>query len=109
MLSVVCITISMKRDLKWPQFRVSDKLHLPLCTFLFLNTGSVNTTCDRISGHCLCRPGVGGNLCDRCLPGYFGMPRIAMGKSGCTRKINLFAHDDPLEFVNSMRLNVVTL
>ena len=60
---------------------------------LFLNPGSVNTTCDRIAGHCSCRPGVGGNLCDRCLPGYFGMPLIAKGNSGCTRKINLYAHN----------------
>ena len=84
-------------------------MHKPLCTFSFLNTGSVNTTCDRISGHCSCRPGVGGNLCDRCLPGYFGMPRIAMGNSGCTRKINLFAHDDHLVFVNSMSENFEAL
>ena len=60
---------------------------------LLLNTGSISTTCDRISGHCSCRPGVGGNLCDRCLPGYFGMPLIAKGNSGCTRKKNLYTHN----------------
>ena len=28
-----------------------------------------------------------------------------MGNSGCTRKINLFAHNDHLVFVNSMSEN----
>ena len=37
------------------------------------------------------------------------MPRIAMGNSGCTRKINLFAHDDHLVFVNSVSENFEVL
>ncbi|XP_068626565.1 agrin-like [Battus philenor] len=44
--------------------------------------GSVSEQCDE-SGQCLCRPGVGGQKCDRCEPGYWGLPRIGNGHSGC--------------------------
>ena len=33
--------------------------------------GSLNGTCDA-NGYCYCRPGVGGQFCEQCLPGYFG-------------------------------------
>lgn len=37
--------------------------------------GSVNQTCDELYGTCECRPGIGGDKCDKCLPGYFGFSR----------------------------------
>lgn len=46
--------------------------------------GSVSDRCDE-SGQCICRPGVGGLKCDRCEPGYWGLPRIGTGHSGCIR------------------------
>ncbi|GBP15490.1 Agrin [Eumeta japonica] len=44
--------------------------------------GSVSDRCDE-SGQCTCRPGVGGLKCDRCEPGYWGLPRIGSGHTGC--------------------------
>ncbi|XP_026758909.2 agrin-like [Galleria mellonella] len=44
--------------------------------------GSVSEQCDE-SGQCTCRPGVGGLKCDRCEPGYWGLPRIGTGHTGC--------------------------
>ncbi|XP_072942868.1 agrin-like isoform X2 [Epargyreus clarus] len=44
--------------------------------------GSVSEQCDE-SGQCTCRPGVGGQKCDRCEPGYWGLPRIGTGHTGC--------------------------
>ncbi|KAH9637667.1 hypothetical protein HF086_009335 [Spodoptera exigua] len=44
--------------------------------------GSVNEQCDE-EGQCACRPGVGGQKCDRCEPGYWGLPRIGTGHTGC--------------------------
>lgn len=51
--------------------------------------GSISDRCDD-SGQCVCRPGVGGLKCDRCEPGYWGLPRIGSGHSGCIRKLFLF-------------------
>ncbi|XP_045445693.1 agrin-like [Melitaea cinxia] len=44
--------------------------------------GSVSEQCDE-TGQCRCRPGVGGHKCDRCEPGYWGLPRIGTGHTGC--------------------------
>ncbi|KAL0851118.1 hypothetical protein ABMA28_006986 [Loxostege sticticalis] len=44
--------------------------------------GSQTEQCDE-SGQCTCRPGVGGQKCDRCEPGYWGLPRIGTGHTGC--------------------------
>ncbi|KAG6440429.1 hypothetical protein O3G_MSEX001336 [Manduca sexta] len=44
--------------------------------------GSVSDRCDE-GGQCVCRPGVGGLKCDRCEPGYWGLPRIGSGHTGC--------------------------
>ncbi|KAL0901465.1 hypothetical protein ABMA27_006716 [Loxostege sticticalis] len=44
--------------------------------------GSVSDRCDE-DGQCSCRPGVGGLKCDRCEPGYWGLPRIGTGHTGC--------------------------
>ncbi|GFV46517.1 laminin subunit alpha-1 [Trichonephila clavipes] len=43
-------------------------------------TGSVNLACDELHGKCKCRPGVGGDKCDRCLHGYFGFSRTGCKK-----------------------------
>eukprot|EP00094_Tigriopus_californicus_P000322 TCALIF_00311-PA protein Name:"Similar to Agrn Agrin (Mus musculus)" AED:0.20 eAED:0.20 QI:0/0.36/0.34/0.86/1/1/23/48/1678 len=40
--------------------------------------------CNDLSGHCDCRPGVGGRKCDRCLPGFWGIKLILGGSNGCT-------------------------
>ncbi|XP_063395250.1 agrin-like [Cydia fagiglandana] len=44
--------------------------------------GSVSEQCGD-AGQCDCRPGVGGLKCDRCEPGYWGLPRIGTGHMGC--------------------------
>ncbi|GBP15556.1 Agrin [Eumeta japonica] len=44
--------------------------------------GSMSERCDE-SGQCECRLGVGGAKCDRCQPGYWGLPRIGNGHTGC--------------------------
>lgn len=51
--------------------------------------GSVSDRCDE-NGQCACRPGVGGLKCDRCEPGYWGLPRIGSGHTGCIRKYYRF-------------------
>ena len=48
--------------------------------------GSLGVTCDPVTRQCPCKPGVGGVRCDRCESGYWGLPRITDGNSGCTRK-----------------------
>ena len=48
--------------------------------------GSLGVTCDPATRQCPCKPGVGGVRCDRCDSGYWGLPKIADGNSGCTRK-----------------------
>ncbi len=49
--------------------------------------GSVAETCDPLTQECRCRPGVGGSKCDRCLPGFWGLPRIIVeGQKGCMSK-----------------------
>lgn len=55
--------------------------------------GSVSDRCDD-SGQCVCRPGVGGLKCDRCEPGYWGLPRIGSGHTGCIRKYPSFNKAD---------------
>ncbi|KAK2184807.1 hypothetical protein NP493_252g05062 [Ridgeia piscesae] len=45
--------------------------------------GSYGLTCDPQTQQCTCKPGVGGRHCDRCEPGFWGLPRIADGNSGC--------------------------
>ncbi|GJQ68230.1 hypothetical protein Trydic_g10765 [Trypoxylus dichotomus] len=46
--------------------------------------GSYSDTCDPETKECRCRPGVGGAKCDRCEPGYWGLPKISSGHQGCT-------------------------
>lgn len=48
--------------------------------------GALADTCDPDSKQCACRPGVGGLRCDRCEPGYWGLPRIGAGHKGCIRE-----------------------
>lgn len=48
--------------------------------------GSFSETCSPESQQCDCRPGVGGLKCDRCEPGYWGLPKISAGHQGCIRK-----------------------
>ena len=48
--------------------------------------GSIFETCNPETGQCECRPGVGGLKCDRCMPGYWGLPKISEGLQGCIRK-----------------------
>lgn len=49
--------------------------------------GSLSDTCHPETGQCECRPGVGGLKCDRCMPGYWGLPKIKEGQQGCIRMI----------------------
>lgn len=49
--------------------------------------GSYKGTCDPSSGQCSCKPGVGGQKCDRCEPGFWNFRGIVTeNMSGCTRK-----------------------
>lgn len=48
--------------------------------------GSFSETCNPETQQCDCRPGVGGLKCDRCEPGYWGLPKISAGHQGCIRK-----------------------
>lgn len=48
--------------------------------------GSYTDTCDVETQQCKCKPGVGGLKCDRCKPGYWGLPKISSGHQGCIRK-----------------------
>lgn len=34
--------------------------------------GSINNICDSVIGHCVCKPGIGGQYCEQCLPNYYG-------------------------------------
>ncbi|CAG9816696.1 unnamed protein product [Phaedon cochleariae] len=45
--------------------------------------GSYSELCDPETQQCRCRPGVGGPKCDRCEPGYWGLPKISSGYRGC--------------------------
>ncbi|XP_046614325.1 agrin-like isoform X1 [Neodiprion virginianus] len=45
--------------------------------------GSIADTCSPETGQCECKPGVGGVKCDRCMPGYWGLPKISEGHPGC--------------------------
>ncbi|KAK6622158.1 hypothetical protein RUM44_001965 [Polyplax serrata] len=44
--------------------------------------GSYEDSCDE-AGQCKCKPGVGGLKCDRCEPGFWGLPKISEGHKGC--------------------------
>lgn len=49
--------------------------------------GSYKGTCDPSTGQCSCKPGVGGQKCDRCEPGFWNFRGIVTeNMSGCTRK-----------------------
>ncbi|XP_049859023.1 agrin-like [Schistocerca gregaria] len=45
--------------------------------------GSISDACDPDTLQCKCKPGVGGVKCDRCEPGYWGLPKISEGHDGC--------------------------
>ncbi|CAK6955068.1 agrin isoform X1 [Scomber scombrus] len=47
--------------------------------------GSYKGTCDPATGQCSCKPGVGGQKCDRCEPGFWNFRGIVTENiSGCT-------------------------
>ncbi|VVC30264.1 Concanavalin A-like lectin/glucanase domain,EGF-like, conserved site,Laminin G domain,Follistatin-like, N- [Cinara cedri] len=43
--------------------------------------GSISEEC--VDKKCICKSGVGGEKCDRCEPGYWGLPKIASNHHGC--------------------------
>lgn len=51
-----------------------------------ISVGSYSETCEPNTEQCQCKPGVGGAKCDRCEPGYWGLPKITSGHQGCLRK-----------------------
>ena len=65
------------------------------CNYLnYIFIGSYSDWCDKETGACECRPGVGGPKCDRCEPGYWGLPKISSGYKGCLRKYNVIINDN---------------
>ena len=68
--------------MKSPDLNLWVILGLCQCNVL----GSYGATCDPVSKQCSCKPGVGGRQCDRCEPGFWGLPKIKDGNSGCIRK-----------------------
>ena len=78
--------------------------------------GSLGPQCDPVTKRCACRPGVGGRRCDRCKPGFWGLPRIARGNRGCQREwrlpIGLAGNDGALMvmmLVNVMAMLILTM
>ncbi|CAG2057628.1 unnamed protein product, partial [Timema podura] len=51
--------------------------------------GSYSDTCDPVTQQCSCKPGVGGLKCDRCEPGFWGLPKISEGHQGCIHLVRL--------------------
>ncbi|KAL1493054.1 hypothetical protein ABEB36_011193 [Hypothenemus hampei] len=45
--------------------------------------GAYSEYCDAKTNKCKCKPGVGGDKCDRCEPGFWGLPKISSGFKGC--------------------------
>ncbi|XP_050719912.1 agrin-like isoform X4 [Eriocheir sinensis] len=45
--------------------------------------GAHDAVCDPVTNQCRCKPGVGGTKCDRCEPGFWGLPMIQHGNNGC--------------------------
>ncbi|CAB3372768.1 Hypothetical predicted protein [Cloeon dipterum] len=45
--------------------------------------GSFSQKCDEKTGNCDCRPGVMGDKCDRCEPGFWGLHKLSEGYMGC--------------------------
>lgn len=46
-------------------------------------SGSVNASCHQDNGQCHCKQNVVGQLCDRCLPGYYALNQSDFGANGC--------------------------
>ena len=46
--------------------------------------GSLNSSCDPISGQCYCQVNVTGRMCDRCITGYYAGSDDMLQKKGCT-------------------------
>jgi hypothetical protein len=66
--------------------------------------GSFGTTCDPITRQCHCKPGVGSLRCDRCEPGFWGLPKISDGNAGCIRKFKCVV----LYLLNVLFFNLIT-
>ncbi|XP_050313632.1 agrin-like isoform X2 [Anthonomus grandis grandis] len=45
--------------------------------------GAYSEYCDVKTNKCKCKPGVGGDKCDRCEPGFWGLSKIFAGFKGC--------------------------
>ena len=59
------------------------------CTLCECDTrGSYNTSCDRQSGQCYCKPNVMGKRCDTCREGYYALDENDFDQNGCSHACN---------------------
>ncbi len=56
------------------------------CTMCECDTnGSVNSSCNVVTGQCYCKPNVMGLKCDICTPGFYALNKNDLDQNGCSQ------------------------
>ncbi|XP_004083319.1 netrin-4 [Oryzias latipes] len=63
----------------------------PMGSILYNSTDG--STCDPSNGNCICKPGVGGERCDRCMVGYWGFHEYGCRPCDCAGDCDPFTGD----------------